>query len=219
MKHPLASASSSTPAPTVLGGKVGIAIITGLTLTMLWGIASSTLAAERAPRVASRFAQPATPPVPEATLPNDRLKPLSDFALPEALPAKQPQPDFAADRFDQELPEVQGLGATRPWPLTVYAWEAPALCHRPLYFEDENLERYGHSFGLVQPAVSAAHFFGRAAALPYLAGAFPSHECYYTLGKGRPGSYMPYYLYRPPVSARGAVYQAGAVTGLSFFVP
>ena len=98
-------------------------------------------------------------------------------------------------------------------------WEAPAFCHRPLYFEDENLERHGRSFGLVQPAVSAAHFAGRGLVWPYLAGAFPPHECIYTLGRERPGSYAPYRLYRPPLSARGAAYQAAAVTGLSFVVP
>ena len=54
---------------------------------------------------------------------------------------------------------------------------------------------------------------------PYLAGAFPPHECIYTLGRGRPGTYTPYGLYRPPVSVRGAIYEAGAVAGLAFLVP
>jgi hypothetical protein len=107
----------------------------------------------------------------------------------------------------------------RLWEQSVSMWEAPAFCHRPLYFEDENLERHGRSFGLVQPAVSAAHFAGRGLVWPYLAGAFSPHECIYTLGRERPGSCAAYRLYRPPLSARGTAYQAAAVTGLSFVVP
>jgi hypothetical protein len=163
--------------------------------------------------------QGAVPPVPEGSAPNDRLKPIDAVVLPSPLMGNLPAPDFAEERFAREPREVQGPGATRAWTMSLFSWEAPALCHRPLYFEDENLERYGQSFGLVQPAVSAGRFAGRALALPYQMGAFPAHECVYTLGKGKPGSYMPYYLYRPPVSARGAIYQAGAVTGLSFIVP
>lgn len=114
---------------------------------------------------------------------------------------------------------LQGPGTTRPWGASVSMWEAPALCHRPLYFEDENLERHGRSFGVLQPAASAAHFAGRAAIWPYLAGAYSPHECIYTLGRERPGSCADYRLYRPPVSLRGAAYQGAAVTGLSFVVP
>jgi hypothetical protein len=114
---------------------------------------------------------------------------------------------------------LQGPGTTRLWGASISSWEAPALCHRPLYFEDENLERHGRSFGIFQPAVSAAHLAGRAAVWPYLAGAYPPHECIYTLGRDRPGSCTDYRLYRPPVSVRGAVYQGAAVTGLSFVVP
>jgi hypothetical protein len=121
--------------------------------------------------------------------------------------------------LDQGEAWLQGPGTTRMWGTSISSWEAPALCHRPLYFEDENLERHGRSFGLFQPAVSAAHFAGRAAVWPYLAGAYPPHECIYTLGRERPGSCAAYRLYRPPISLRGAVYQGAAVTGLSFVVP
>lgn len=169
-------------------------------------------------QIARQAQTPPVPAPPSATTP-DLLKPIDEVVLPIPQTGKQPVPDYATQRFHQEPLERQGPGANREWTTTLYTWEAPALCHGPLYFEDENLERYGQSFGLVQPAVSAARFYGRAAALPYLMGAYPSRECYYTLGKGTPGTYIPYYLHRPPVSVRGALYQAGAVTGLSFFVP
>ena len=60
---------------------------------------------------------------------------------------------------------------------------------------------------------------GRGLAWPYLAGAFPTHEYVYTLGRDQPGTYAPYRLYRPPVSVRGAAYEAATAAGLSFIVP
>jgi len=159
-------------------------------------------------------AQPEAVVAPKAT-----LSALNDADLIErALARPQPQ-EPAASAIDRGEALLQGAGTTRLWGMSVSAWEAPAFCHRPLYFEDENLERHGRSFGICQPAVSAAHFTGRAIAWPYLAGAFPPHECIYTLGRERPGSYVPYRLYRPPVSARGAVYEGAAIAGLSFVVP
>jgi hypothetical protein len=73
--------------------------------------------------------------------------------------------------------------------------------------------------GLLQPAASAAHFAGRTLALPYLVGAFPAHECIYTLGRERPGTCAAYRLYRPPLSVRGAIYEGAAAAGLSLIVP
>jgi hypothetical protein len=132
----------------------------------------------------------------------------------------RPQPaDSPAKRLDQGGQLVHGSGMIRQWDESVSMWEAPAFCHRPLYFEDENLERHGRSWGLLQPAASIVHFTGRGLAWPYLAGAFPSHECIYTLGRDQPGSDAPYHWYRPPVSARGAVYEAAVATGFSFIVP
>ena len=160
-----------------------------------------------------RAAQSEANAAPKTTLPA-----LNDADLIErALARPQPQ-EPAASAIDKGEALQQGPGTTRLWGMSASAWEAPAFCHRPLYFEDENLERHGRSFGIFQPAVSAAHFTGRAVAWPYLAGAFPPHECIYTLGRERPGSYAPYRLYRP-VSVRGAVYEGAAIAGLSFVVP
>ena len=129
-------------------------------------------------------------------------------------PAKQ-----AASELD--TPEILGhaAGTTRLWEMSVSAWEAPAFCHRPLYFEDENLERHGRSWGCLQPAASTVHFAGRTLAFPYLVGAIPPHECIYTLGRERPGTCAAYRVYRPPVSAHGAATAGATAAGLSFIVP
>ena len=44
--------------------------------------------------------------------------------------------------------------APRAWTPTTMTWKASNLCHNPLYFEDVNLERYGHTRGpLLEPLV------------------------------------------------------------------
>lgn len=99
-------------------------------------------------------------------------------------------------------------------------WKASALCHKPLYFEDVQLERYGHTRGpIVQPFVSGAHFFANVALVPYKMGINPPHECQYPLGYIRPGSCAPW-MHQPfPLSARGAATAAGFYTGANFLIP
>jgi hypothetical protein len=110
--------------------------------------------------------------------------------------------------------------AGRAWAQTTYLWKASALCHKPLYFEDEQLERYGHSFSpCCQPLISGAHFFCTLPVLPYCMGVKPPMECEYALGHYRPGSCAPYMINPVPISARGALIQAGAVAGAAAVLP
>ncbi len=75
---------------------------------------------------------------------------------------------------------------------TTFTWKATGVCHRPLYFEDVQLERYGHSWNpVVQPFMSAAHFFISIPLLPYKMGLNPPNECIYTLGYYRPEQFVP----------------------------
>ncbi|MEO1497969.1 MAG: hypothetical protein AAFV43_12550 [Planctomycetota bacterium] len=122
---------------------------------------------------------------------------------------------------------TEGAVASRPlaaayrgWPLFARSWTPACTAHRPLYFEEVNAERYGYAYApCLQPAVSAAHFFGSAVALPYRLGAEPPCECVYTLGHYRPGDCAPYRAQRWPASARGAGWQAATVVGLIALVP
>ncbi len=115
--------------------------------------------------------------------------------------------------------EHHPIGESRPWPVQSVQYAASGFCHRPLYFEEINLERYGHNFGhCVQPFVSGVAFFGRAPLLPYMMAAEPPCECQYTLGHYRPGSCAPYYHYRLPWSTKGALLEAGLITGLFFAI-
>lgn len=110
--------------------------------------------------------------------------------------------------------------AGRQWMPMTMTWKASAICHNPLYFEEVNLERYGHSAGpLVQPAVSGAHFFFNIATLPYKMGIHPMNECMYPLGTYREGDCAPWLVPPVPISIRGGLMEAGAITGGVFILP
>ncbi|MBX3420228.1 MAG: hypothetical protein KF752_01595 [Pirellulaceae bacterium] len=99
-------------------------------------------------------------------------------------------------------------------------WKASGACHNPLYFEQVQLERYGHETGpVLQPLISSAHFFLTLPILPYKMGVHPPHECQYALGYFRPGSCAPYMVQPFPWSLRGGLAQAGVWTGASALIP
>jgi hypothetical protein len=104
-------------------------------------------------------------------------------------------------------------------PLT-YTWTASQLCHKPLYFEDVQLERYGHMAGpWVQPVASAVNFFATFPILPYKMGLELPNECVYTLGYYRPGDCAPYLFDPLPLSVRGMFFEAGAWVGSCALFP
>lgn len=108
----------------------------------------------------------------------------------------------------------------RQFATTMFTWKAAGYCHKPLYFEHWNLERYGHSHGFAADSVcSAAHFFATLPALPYKMGVELPWECVYPLGYYRPGSCAPWTVPAMPISARGLAIQAATVTGIVFIVP
>lgn len=124
--------------------------------------------------------------------------------------AKQVLADEQAGALDQ---------LAQPWSAINYQWKAAAVSHRPLYFQDNNLERYGHHHGIFEPAISAAKFFGRIPVMPYLVGATPCDECEYALGYYRPGDCVPLHHTHPKLSLPGAACQALATTGAILVIP
>jgi hypothetical protein len=115
---------------------------------------------------------------------------------------------------------VRQNGLGQIWAPTTFTWKASALCHKPLYFEEVHLERYGHSWGpYLQPFASGAHFFLTVPALPYAMGLCPPCECIYTLGYYRPGSCAPRMLDPLPLSIRAGLAEAGVWTGMVFLIP
>lgn len=112
------------------------------------------------------------------------------------------------------------LAAARMWLPIEMQWKASALCHKPLYFEEVQLERYGHTPGpFTESVVSGAHFFLNVAVLPYKMGINPPGECQYALGYYRPGSCAPWLVPPVPISVRAALIQASVVTGGVLIIP
>ena len=115
---------------------------------------------------------------------------------------------------DYDAPKFAG----RNFAPTLFTWKATGTCHKPLYFEDVQLERYGHSWNpVVQPFASAAHFFVSVPLLPYKMGLTPPNECMYTLGYYRPGNCAPYMFEPLPLSLRAAMYEGAAATAFAFW--
>jgi hypothetical protein len=134
-----------------------------------------------------------------------------------------PDGQFPTDHATSCWTQVQhsaGPCATRDWASSCYHWDATCLCHRPLYFEQINLERYGYGCcESLQPLASAAHFFGTVPALPYCMAVDCPGECIYTLGHYRPGGCPPWRYHCPPFDPL-AVFSAGGVwTGMVFLIP
>ena len=84
--------------------------------------------------------------------------------------------------------EADSSGLGPEWMYHNYTWVSPTFYHRPLYFEQVNMERYGIGPRRgMQPFYSAGHFFTSIGLLPYKM--LTQHPCerVYTLGHQRPG--------------------------------
>ena len=102
----------------------------------------------------------------------------------------------------------------RDWTMTTFTWKATGVCHKTTFFEDVQLERYGHSAGpVLQPLISGAHFFANIGLFPYNAGVYPPTECHYVLGLYRPGECAPWLVPAFPLSRRGAVLETAGLFG------
>ncbi|MCP4890314.1 MAG: hypothetical protein GY904_27425 [Planctomycetaceae bacterium] len=144
---------------------------------------------------------------------------------PARLPINQlSEADIAYITENWGLPKEclieQIAAAPRQWTPMTMTWKASNLCHTPLYFEDVNLERYGHTRGpLLEPFAQSAHFFGNILVLPYKMGVHSPRECQFALGYYRPGNCAPWIKPPVPISARGAIAQAATMTGLFWLIP
>jgi hypothetical protein len=145
---------------------------------------------------------------PEGTA--DRLCPPGPGSAEASSPPRCPE--------EQELPLFGSID--RNFIDINYCWEASNLFHRPLYFEDVPLERYGHTYPFaIQPFVSLGKFGTQLVGLPYQMALDPPCSRQYALGYYRPGECAPYLCYQIPLNARAAVMSAGVYTGIAFLFP
>jgi len=168
------------------------------------------------------LAAPPTPPAPKSGV----LRPLGEVViqtrLPEggALPMDMSQQVHTAAHGGPGPVVPSAWVEQRPWMSYEFAWVASNMVHRPLYFEDLNLERYGNSAcPTLQPAISAARFAAELSVLPYQMTLHRPRECIYLLGYCRPGSKAPNLAYVPPLRLDAAAVEAAAITGAVFIIP
>ena len=136
--------------------------------------------------------------------------------------ARLSEADWAAISEAWLLPTTCSIGSqgttARNWiPQTVH-WKSSGLCHKPLFFENIQLERYGHSHGpFLQPVHSTFHFFKSLVLVPYQNAITPANECQYTLGFYRPGNCAPWLKDDAlPITPGAIARQALFVTGAAF---
>ncbi len=116
-----------------------------------------------------------------------RFKRITDIELSLALDDEFQPEDCATALF--LLRPIPGT-VTEPVE-TIFTWAPSEIYHRPLYWDDPLLERYGQTFKpLPQAGLSGAHFFGNFVMFPYKAIADPIFSHVYNLGYYRPGSHM-----------------------------
>ena len=161
----------------------------------------------------------ATPEVNPAWI----FRPITQVTIDTAFP---PEPCRATrergpkDFIESPRPRFDDARFWGGWAETNYQWVCTALCHRPLYFEQVNVERYGYTVSpLLQPAISGAHFFLTIPTLPYKLVAQPPRECVYTLGYYRAGSRVPRRWHHVNWDPTAATVEGLVVTGLVFLIP
>jgi hypothetical protein len=126
-------------------------------------------------------------------------------------------PDRSARLFDSA---VAAPARQRAWPERELWWAATEFWHRPLYFDDVQLERYGQMrHPCLQPILSGAHFFGNIPILPYKTGIDPPYELVPTLGYYRPGSPTPPVGRRLPLETDASLIEAATWVGLILLLP
>ncbi|TWT59775.1 hypothetical protein [Rubinisphaera italica] len=147
-------------------------------------------------------------PINRLDLKLDLTKPLSGISLDTS------SRNLAVPEDRYEVYIEQRIECPREIFCTCYEWKASRLRHRPLYFEDVSLERYGWANGpALQPLVSGMRFCVDAFTLPYQMGIDHPQEMKTTLGYARPGSPVGPVRKRLPWSWKGATYQTAAMIG------
>ncbi len=170
------------------------------------------------PAVPDRTARQLLTVPPEALI-RKGIGPLSED-LPDTQVIDGLLPPDASQGFFNELENRETTFRQGDWTLTEFHWAASELRHRPLYFEDAVLERYGQSHApLFQPLVSGTRFFLTFPVLPYAATVNPPRPAISALGYFRPGSRTPALRQRPPLQRDAAFVQALSALSFIFIFP
>jgi hypothetical protein len=137
---------------------------------------------------------------------------------PDGAPCKNVE--GTGPQCPNEVPLSKEAFQPRAFPPSTYTWQASNIFYQPLYFEDPDLERYGHAYPFfIQPIVSSVRFTVQAIGLPYQAVIDPPCCRVYPLGFFRPGECAPKLIYQIPWNTEAAAAEAGAIAGVYFLFP
>jgi hypothetical protein len=174
---------------------------------------TADLAAAVNPAVLMQPAEEVAPPAGEPGERDRRLyRPITAVTVNAELPSGLSPGEPGSEIDEPPTPPTPQFGDARlvgGWPVTDFNWAATGMYHKPLYFEEVNLERYGYTMSpVLQPLISGAHFFATIPVLPYKMTTHPPHECYYTLGHYRPGSCAPRRWHHERALRQGSAFAA-----------
>jgi hypothetical protein len=185
-------------------------------------------------------------PISEGAIVDDKSRPEEVLPEPAAVPEFKPGAgEVDIDRFTRRVTEVpldiRNTAGAMPEDVSVAAFpeaatpsvpgpapgrvEVPVayspwtICFRPLYFEEVALERYGDTHGILQPAISGAHFFGSVVALPYKMTVRPPRSCECSNGFSRPGDCPLAGYGRHEARLDAALVEAAVIAGIAVALP
>jgi hypothetical protein len=119
----------------------------------------------------------------------------------------------------KEIKLAEGTYQPQAFAPSVFAWQASNICYQPLYYEDPQLERYGHSYPFFVQPFAIGRMTIQAAGIPYQMVIDPCWSSVYPLGYYRPGECSPKLIYQVPLNLEAALVEAGALTGVYFLFP
>lgn len=188
-------------------------------------LVTPSIAVESKDPALERNAESATKPAPLPTSQLSSTLKVKEIECPSKQNVKSIK-DISVDikPMPMTLPKECPLHSTdysgRHYSQTCFQWKAAALCTKGAYFEDVQLERYGHSVcPALEPVISGARFFLTVPMLPYKMGLQTPDECVYTLGHYRAGSCAPHMLDPFPISVRAMLFEGAAVAGAVALIP
>jgi hypothetical protein len=154
------------------------------------------------------------PPGPQRLFRLDSEMSLQERMRQEALS----RPGQDKTEFPTYKPISDSVFAGRAWPCQTMLVEPSYVNYKPLMFQELNSERYGWDLGFVQPFVSTGYFIKDLVFWPYRRAADGSC-CDSGAGYCLPGDPVPYLLYPPNLSLRGAVAEAVVIAALVAIFP
>jgi hypothetical protein len=150
---------------------------------------------------------------------HDRFTRRVDEVPLDIRPTEGVMPESVAGEEFANDPNPGDRGADEDEPMLVCSWTPWTICYRPLYFEDIALERYGCSYGIVQPGVSFVRFLATVPALPYKMTVQRPRSCVCSNGFSRCGDVPPPGYGVRKIRFDAALVEAAVITGIVFILP